>query len=783
MHRSTIRRGLTALLLSALACLNAQAASARSAPARSGDVSIVRTTYGVPHITASDWRGLGLGYGYVAAEDNLCILADAFVTFRGERSRYFGGTARRGRGSTLGAPANLESDFFFRHVADDAQIARFRSAQPADLDALVAGYAAGYSRYVGELRGGGHPGRHLECRNAEWLASATAEDVYRRLYALSLTASSVNFIEPIGSAQPPAKGVAAISRAGEQIAWTLPAERDADLGSNMYGFGSEATGTKHGLLLGNPHWYWKSVDRFQQVHLKIPGKIDVQGVSIVGVPVVQVGYNRDVAWSHTVSTAARFTLYKLKLVEGDPTAYLYDGQMRRMTSRPITVQVKDDDGTVRSVTRTLYRSHYGSMLATGWTATEALTIRDVNADNMRLYRNWLRLDRAKNLDDFIRIQREEVAIPWVNTVAVGRNDGRAWYADIGTMPNVSDAKRAACGVAKSTLDGSRSECEWDNDKDSPQPGTLGLSKLPSIERRDYVANMNDSYWLSNPAAPMTGYPAIIGPVDAEQSMRTRMGHRLAQERLAGTDGLSGKGIISEQLREITLNSRNMTAELFLDDILNGPCKKRVVKLAATGVDIDLTRACAVLAGWDRRGNVDSVGAHIWDRFWDELKDVPADVRYVTPFDPKRPIETPRGLRADAPAVEQAFAAAVRLVQASPIPLDAPRSAYQYLNNADGTKIPLAGGCGPQGYFTIVCTQITEQGPVGGVHGNSYIQVVGFDDAGAVPYTLEVPSQSTDPASPWYRDYTKAYSEKRWHRVPFTDAEIGVARVGGMTLKE
>ncbi|MBY8822346.1 penicillin acylase family protein [Sphingomonas colocasiae] len=774
-----VRRSLATLFALATAMVS------QPALARQPGVSIVRTSFGIPHITARDWRGLGYGYGYVAAEDNLCILADAFVTFRGERSRYFGGDGRRPKGGTLGTPVNLESDFFFRQVADDAQIARFRGAQPADLDALIAGYAAGYSRYAGEVRGGGHAGRHADCRDAPWLTAASAEDIYRRLYALSLTASSINFIEAIGGAQPPAKAGAATAerQRPQQLAWTLPSERDPDFGSNMFGFGSEATGSKHGLLLGNPHWYWKSVDRFQQVHLKIPGKIDVQGVSIVGVPVVQVGFNRDVAWSHTVSTASRFTLYKLKLVDGDPTAYLYDGKVRRMTSRPITVQVKAEDGSLRAVTRTLYRSHYGSMLATGWTGTEAVTIRDVNAENFRLYRNWLRLDQAKNLDDFIRIQREEVAIPWVNTVAVGRNDNRAWYADIGTVPNVSDAKRAACGVAKATLDGSRSDCEWDVDADTPQPGALGVSKLPSIERRDYVANMNDSYWLANPKAPLTGYPTIIGAVDYEQSLRTRMGHRLVQDRFAGADGLAGHGITSESLRDITLNNRVLSAELFLDAVLEGPCRKQSIRLADPAADVDVSKACGVLAKWDRRGNADSVGAHIWDRFWEEMKAIPSETRYSVPFDPARPLETPRGLRVELPAIEQAFAAAVRVIERSGVPLDAPRSAYQYLTDADGTKIPIAGGCGPLGYFAIACTQITEEGPVVGGHGNSYIQVVGFDDKGVVPYTLEVPSQSTDPASPWYRDYTRAYARKAWHRAPFTEQEIRRTTVAKMTLVE
>ena len=37
---------------------------------------IRRTAYGVPHIKASDYAGLGLGLGYVSAEDNICEIAE-----------------------------------------------------------------------------------------------------------------------------------------------------------------------------------------------------------------------------------------------------------------------------------------------------------------------------------------------------------------------------------------------------------------------------------------------------------------------------------------------------------------------------------------------------------------------------------------------------------------------------------------------------------------------------------------------------------------------------------
>ncbi|MFD2350105.1 penicillin acylase family protein [Nonomuraea ferruginea] len=42
-------------------------------------------------------------------------------------------------------------------------------------------------------------------------------------------------------------------------------------------------------------------------------------------PMVQIGHNASVAWTHTVSHAQRFTLYRLKLVPGWRTTYLVDG--------------------------------------------------------------------------------------------------------------------------------------------------------------------------------------------------------------------------------------------------------------------------------------------------------------------------------------------------------------------------------------------------------------------------------------------------------------------------
>src|SRR6516225_8047975 len=69
------------------------AGPARAQPAQAQLSAQIRyTTGGVPHILAHSWPSLGFGYGYAFAKDNLCTMADGYVTVEAQRSRYFGPT-------------------------------------------------------------------------------------------------------------------------------------------------------------------------------------------------------------------------------------------------------------------------------------------------------------------------------------------------------------------------------------------------------------------------------------------------------------------------------------------------------------------------------------------------------------------------------------------------------------------------------------------------------------------------------------------------------------------
>ncbi len=63
-----------------------------SAPSAEGPLqaTIRRDAHGIPNIIGDNFADLGFGYGYSFAEDNICTIAETYVTVRGERSRYSG---------------------------------------------------------------------------------------------------------------------------------------------------------------------------------------------------------------------------------------------------------------------------------------------------------------------------------------------------------------------------------------------------------------------------------------------------------------------------------------------------------------------------------------------------------------------------------------------------------------------------------------------------------------------------------------------------------------------
>lgn len=729
------------------------------------EAQIVRTKYGIPHITAKDYGGIGYGQGYVFAQDNLCLLADKIVSVNGERSKYFGPEATNV--VAFSDTKNLESDFFFKANLDLKPLRASLAKGPADYRQLVEGYVAGFNRFLADTPKDRLP---AECRGKAWLRPIKVDDMLLLNEERMIQASGGAWLRQVNAAAPPsAKPVAQLGL--PDMAQTL------GLGSNGWAFGRDVATNKTGLLLGNPHFPWETTNRFYETHLTIPGKLDVMGVTIGGAPGMSIGFNKDVAWTHTVSTDRHFTLFELALDPADPTAYLVDGQRRQMTRQVVTVETPAGPQS-----RTFYSTSYGPLVVMpqaglNWTAKTAYALRDANRGNANSGETWLRIARAKSVGEIKQTITETLGIPWVNTIAADRH-GEALYADITATPNVSAEKLKACAPSAAAaalggaarvyvLDGSRAACDWD------APGLMPGAIMPSTVRTDYVANSNDSYWLANPRAPMQGFSPLVGPAAIPQNLRTRSGAVEIEARLAGTDGLPGKTIDQAAVKTMLFWNKDHAAELFLADVL-----KACGSAGWTGDDARLKDGCAALAKWNGRMDIDSVGALYWLEFWRTAQKIP-DL-YVTPFDPADPVHTPRGLKVDeatAPKLRKAMADAADVLRAQNVPLDAPYGAHHFAIRRD-QKIPIHGGEGTDGVLNAQQARWNPQ--VQGYvpyHGSSYIQVVTFDDKGPVADAVLSYSQSTDPASPYYADQTLLYSQKGWHRLPFHTADIAADGAG------
>jgi acyl-homoserine-lactone acylase len=775
----------------------APAATARPSATVRGDdsfnVLIRRTSHGIPHILANDYGSMGYGYGYAIAQDNICVLAETYATVRAERSRFFAPDAiyfSHGNGSKQ---TNLNSDFFFQRI-NDRRIIENLLAQPPPVGPLptiregVRGYVAGYNRYLADTGVDRIP--DPTCRGKPWVKPIQEVDAYRRFYQLGLLASQGVAVDGIAAAAPAVGGSGPSAAGFAELGRRMSAL--GGLGSNAYGLGRQATGAG-GMVLGNPHFPWQGPERFYQTHLTIPGRLDVTGGSLYGVPLVLIGHTDNLAWSHTVSTARRFTIFELKLVPGVPTSYIYDGQVRQMRADRVTVKVPGPGGTLQDQTRTLYSSHHGPVFTSilgldlfPWTTTTAHAMGDANASNFRYLNHFFETDHAQSTREVDAILRRYEGIPWVNTIAAD-SGGQAYYADIGTVPNVSNAKANQCSTALGAgtvqslgvaiLDGSRSGCEWDTDSDSVIPGIFGPRNLPSLFRSDYVTNSNDSYWLSNPAQRLEGYARVIGDERTARTLRTRLGLIMVQQRLAGTDGLPGRGFTLDRLQQVAFNNRNYSGELLRNEAV-AMCNANPTMRGTDG-PVDVRAACPVLAAWNLRDDLDSNGAVLWRRFVSRaLASVGGAVSnptpYTQPFDVNDPVNTPRGLNTANPQVQEAFADAVADLNSAGIPLNAPLRGWQY-EKRGAERVPIHGGPHGAGVFNVITAAFRRTGERGFpdvVHGSSFVMAAQVN-AGRCPQSRAIMtySQSSNPASRYAADQSRLYSNKRWLDMLFCEGAL------------
>lgn len=774
-----------------------------------------RTEGGFPHIIANDFGSLGFGTGYSVAQDNFCLMAKNVLRVRGQLSEYLGAGG-----------GNLNSDLFRHYLV---QVGIFDAEVSLEMEYMYAGYAAGYNHYLRQTGVDNIP--DSDCRGASWVQHMTANDVRRAELTPAFLTQLTDLFIP---AQPPISVIKVeknrsepeegpVSSADEAVASSdvqrapVPPRQPSDFsaeeliqladaitkkatrsgyGSNGVGIGRDLSNHDGGLLYTNPHLDWSDLIFYMSPrHQIIPGVTNLLGATTYDRSLVQFGTNGDVAWTGTVSPSRTLSVYELDLVSGNPLAYMFDGKEEVLKQIKVTTSVLSDDGNLTERSHTFYESRHGLMLGLlfSWDMEKAFSLRIAAEGNRGQNGQSIALAQAKTVHDLLAASNMYAASGNTHTLGVDSN-GEVLYGDLGPIANFTDEQLVICATDTPVLSsffapafsGNTSACEWNTDPDSAAPGLLGASKHPSLIRTDYVTNSNNSYWLANPDAPISGIPDVVGDNETERTMRTRSGLRMVQQRIDGTDGLGGNTFDIDSLIDRMLSNQSHAGQLLRDGVVTLCENNPSVDL--NGDTVDISVACPVLAEWDLHSNLESRGSHLFRELMRAASGgstLPSTFNYTEPFNVEDPVNTPRGLdTTDNPAVLQALASAVKILNEAGIALNARLGDIQSVTKNEKV-IPMHGGESFEGVFNKMTLDLADSKGYPAVTGSSgsWIMAVELTDSGTKAKGVLTFSMSSSSESPHYADMTEHFSNKELVDLPYALEDVEAAALSSVEISE
>lgn len=784
------------LLIGSVLLLQGCMSSIDSSPTFAYNATVHRTEGGIAHIIADDFGSMGFGTGYANAQDNFCITAKNILAVRGELSANFGPDN-----------GNLEDDLFQSYMIKSGA---FDGPISPELEFVFSGYAAGFNHYLRTVGVDNLP--DPDCRGASWIVPMNAQDAKR---SELMPAFLPRFASFFVAAVPPPQQInnsskvmlerAKFNGVGANLGVALLANIESRIsakgkGSNGVAIGKDHTNHGGGLLYTNPHVDWDFNFFFFPRHQIIPGVTNLLGANTFDRALVGFGTNGKVAWTNTVSTSRTQSLYELSLVPGKPTTYLFDGKEIEMEAITVNVEVLNSKQELTTQTRTLYRTRHGLVLGGElfpWTTNTAFALRVADEGNRGQNGQSIALARATSVHDIKAAIARYQATANTNVIAAD-SQGETLYADLGPVANLTNEQLIDCATntpvyirfLAPAFKGDTSECVWGTDVDSSAPGLLGASKQASLIRQDYLTNSNSSFWLANPNAPITGIPKVQGDIGTERSLRTRSGLTMIKQRINGSDGLAGNTFDINSMLDRMLSNQSYAGQILRDDLVTLCEKNPFVSL--DGEEIELTKACSALKGWDLHMNLNSTGAHVFREFIRAAHDgklnvrgLPKQFNYSKPFDINDPVNTPAGLdTTNNPEVLISLATALKRLNSANITLNAKLGDIQYVSK-NARMIPMHGGDESEGVFNKMAMDFADEKGYPAITGSSasWIMAVEFAESGPIAKGVLSYSLSSNKASERYAQMTELFAQKKLVDLPYTIEEVKAAAITTLELRE
>lgn len=491
-----------------------------------------------------------------------------------------------------------------------------------------------------------------------------------------------------------------------------------EFGSNAYAIAPGRSASGNAMLVTNPHLPWYDYFLWFEAHL-VSKDFNAYGITLVGAPTLSMAFNKHLGWAFTVNTMDGADRYALSQKRN---GYLFDGKVLPFEKREVKLKVLQKDGSFKDVFLKLKSSVHGPVLMSD--GNQATAVRMVGLNNQKVLEQYHKMAGSTN-----RLEFEEalkmMQNPMFNILYADR-EGNIEYFFNGNIPV---RQTGDFSTWRGVMDGSKSEYLWNS--------IHTWEDLPKLSNpaTGFLQNCNDPPWVCTypPILKPTDYPAYMAPLYVP--FRPQRSVNMIK---------NDHSISFYELIEYKLNTGMETADRFLSELLEA---------AGTSDDSLIRQAAGVLKDWDRKTENESSGAVLFAAWMDRVK----PGMFETGWDPENPVETPRGLKDKAKALEVLSEASKEVIKKYGDLAVPWGDVYRYRFGEH--DYPANGGPGDYGIYRTIYFMDDTDHKKKAIAGDTYIAVIEFSEPIKAMVLLAY-GNASQPGNRHIGDQLKLMSDKR-----------------------
>ena len=305
---------------------------------RATGVTIIRDTWGIPHVYGKTDADAVFGVVYAQAEDDFNRIETNYLNSMGRLAEAEG-------------ESEIYRDLRMKIFIDPAEMKKTYESSPAWLKSLMEAWSDGLNFYLHT-----HPNvtPRVIKRFEPWMALTFSEgSIGGDIERVNLTQLEAFYGKGGKSTAQSTSGPAGDGASPDDSRYVEPT------GSNGIAIAPSNTTGRHSLLLINPHTSFFFRAEAQMVSDE---GLNAYGALTWGQFFVYQGFNERAGWMHTSSGVDNIDEYLETVTKnGDSLSYTYGSETRPVVTRNITVPYKSGGGMAEKQF-TVFRTHHGPVV-------------------------------------------------------------------------------------------------------------------------------------------------------------------------------------------------------------------------------------------------------------------------------------------------------------------------------------------------------------------------------------------------------------------------------------